>query len=152
MPTQQPHVRLSFLPATQADFDCLYRLCEATMRGYVEADLGDCFDRIAKTTLTDLIARDLFSKVYANGTFVGAVAVEQHADHCQLEELYIAPAFQNRGLGAAVMRHVMAQAKAQRKPVRLHVLASNRARVFYERLGFVVTQTGKAVNHLAWIA
>ena len=43
MPARQPHVRLSFLPATQADFDGLYRLCEATMRGDVEAGLGRSF-------------------------------------------------------------------------------------------------------------
>ena len=147
-----PQGQLGLVRATSEDFDAIYQLCEATMRGYVEADLGDCFEGVARKTLADLIARQLFSKIYRGEAFVGALAFEEHASHYQLEELYIAPAYQNAGLGGVIVRDVMAQAGARRKPVRLHVLASNRAKAFYERLGFAVTRTTRQVNFLEWAA
>lgn len=139
---------LSLYPASSNDFDYIYHLCEATMREYVEADLGDCFEKIALPTITTLVARGLFSLLYADGKRVGAVAIERHETHYQLEELYVAPACQNGGIGKAVVEIIVAEATSQGKPIRLHVLASNRAREFYERLGFRVTRTTKEVNYM----
>ncbi len=145
-----PDGRLHLVPATPDDFAGIYRLCEATLRGYVEADLGDCFEQVAHKALKNLLAKGAFSKMYLDGHCVGALAVEACATHVQLEELYVEPAHQSRGLGTAVMRRVMAQAAAQCKPVHLHVLASNPARAFYELLGFVITRQTRQVTYLAW--
>jgi ribosomal protein S18 acetylase RimI-like enzyme len=139
---------ISLSPAGLNEFDYIYRLCEATMREYVEADLGDCFEAIAGPTIAALIAKGLFSTIEVNGERVGAVAVEQHQTHHQLEELYVQPCSQNQGVGKAVMLIVIAEAGLRRMPIRLHVLASNRARRFYERLGFVVTRAAKEVTYM----
>ena len=64
-------------PATLNEFDYIYGLCELTMRGFVEADLGDCFERIARPTITALLAKGLFSTLQKNGERVGAIALEQ---------------------------------------------------------------------------
>jgi ribosomal protein S18 acetylase RimI-like enzyme len=118
------------------------------MREYVEADLGDCFEAIARPTITDLIAKGLFSTIEVDGLRVGAIAGEQHETHYQLEELYVEPVSQNRGIGNAIMAVVVTQASLRGTPIRLHVLASNRARGFYERLGFMVTGTTKEVAYM----
>ena len=135
-------------PATLSEFDYIYGLCELTMRGFVETDLGDCFEKIARPTIIALLAKSLFSTVHADGERVGAVAFEQNETHFQLEELYVEPDRQHRGIGGAVMKIVIAQAMKQEKPMRLHVLASNPAKVFYEKIGFSITSTTKAVNFM----
>ncbi|MBC7618608.1 MAG: GNAT family N-acetyltransferase [Candidatus Saccharibacteria bacterium] len=135
-------------PATLNEFDYIYGLCELTMRGFVEADLGDCFERIARPTITALLAKGLFSTLQKNGERVGAIAFEQKDTHFQLEELYVEPICQKRGIGGAAIKIVMAQAMTQEKPMRLHVLASNPAKVFYEKFGFAITRTTKEVNFM----
>lgn len=139
---------ISLSPTNREDFDYIYHLCEVTMRGYVETDLGDCFEAIARPTITALVAKGLFYMINVNGMRVGAIAVERHATHDQLEELYVDPVSQNGGVGRAVMEVVIAQARLRGKPIRLHVLASNRARGFYERLGFVVTKATQEVRYM----
>ena len=73
--------------ATGDDFEYIYHLCELTMRSYVEADLGDCFERVARPTIQKLLQRGMFSRIYADDVLVGAVAYERHATHIQLEAI-----------------------------------------------------------------
>jgi ribosomal protein S18 acetylase RimI-like enzyme len=52
----------------------------------------------------------------------------------------ILPAFQGRGVGTAIVRDLVEEARAQDLPVTLQVLKENPgARRLYERLGFAVT-------------
>jgi len=156
--SQQPHqeshtmapTALSLHPAGHDDMAYIYRLCEATMRAYVEADLGDCFEAIARPTIQRLVQRGLFFKIHADGVLVGAVAAEQHETHLQLEELYIEAARQNQGLGTLLMGQFIDRARSLDLPIHLHVLSSNPARSFYERLGFSVTRSTPQVNHMAY--
>ncbi len=67
-----------------------------------------------------------------------AIAVERHATHTQVEDLYILPEFQNQGIGTAIILDIIEEAHQDCKPVRLRVLTSSPAKVLYERLGFVV--------------
>ena len=138
-------INLRFETATSADFEYLYALCDATMRTYVEAVFGDCFEAIARPTITTLLTQELFQKVYVNNICVGAIAAVQHATHFQLEELYLDPAHQNRGIGTMLMKQLIAQSIVLGKSIRLNVLASNPARTFYERLGFSITSTTQAI-------
>jgi GNAT superfamily N-acetyltransferase len=141
---------ISFELASPKDFDRIYLLCENTMRLYVEANLGDCFEKLARRTISDLLQRGLFTMLYADGIWLGALAQERHATHIQLEELYVQPAQQNQGVGTNVMAHLMGQSKALSLPIHLHVLRSNPARVFYERLGFLVVRSTPVVHHMAY--
>lgn len=141
---------LNFRPAEADDFDYIYGLCESTMRAYVEADLGDCFEKVARPTIQRLIQAGLFSLIHDEGVPVGAIAHELHDTHIQLEEIYLEPARQNLGLGAQIMKRLLDQSQALGLPVRLHVLSSNPARRFYERLGFSLTRSTPAVNYLEY--
>ena len=123
------------------DGEYLYRLCEATMRVYVETIWGSWNAAVAAEALAKGASDGSFSSVMFNGVRVGAVSVERLDTHHQLEQLFIEPAFQNLGIGTATVRSVIAEAQREQKPVRLRVLASNPARLLYERLGFVVTES-----------
>ena len=142
---------LNFQLAGNDDFAYIYRLCESTMRSYVETDLGDCFERIARPTIQKLLQRGKFSRIYADGVLVGAVAHELHETHIQIEEIYLESERQNQGLGTKIMRHFLDQSGVLELPIRLHVLSSNPARRFYERLGFSVTRTTPEVNYMEYV-
>ena len=141
---------LAFQLAGDDDFSYIYRLCELTMRSYVEADLGDCFEQIARPTIQSLLQRGMFFRIYANDVLVGVVAYERHETHIQLEEIYLEPATQNQGLGTKVMEHFVGQSISLELPIRLHILSSNPARRFYERLGFTVTRSKPEVNFMEY--
>ena len=141
---------LELRPAATDDFAYIYGLCEATMREYVEIDLGDRFEEIARPTIQNLLGRDLFSKIYVNDVLVGAVASECHNTHIQLEELYVEAAIQNQGIGTMVIALLVKQSSSLGLPIRLHVLASNGARFFYEKLGFSLTRSTKEVNFMEY--
>ena len=141
---------LHFRPASVDDFEYVYGLCEATMRTYVEIDFGDRFEQIARPTIQRLLERHLFSKIYVNELLVGAIASERHETHIQLEELYIESSSQKQRVGTRVMAQVLEQSLSLCLPVRLHVLASNGARFFYGKLGFLVTHSTKQVNFMEY--
>ena len=136
--------------ARDDDFEYIYHLCELTMRSYVEADLGDCFERVARPTIQKLLQCGMFARIYADDVSVGAVAHERHDTHIQLEEIYVEPAKQSQGLGTTVMNSFLIQSRSLGLPIRLHVLASNPARAFYEGLDFKITHSTPEVNYMEY--
>lgn len=121
------------------DADFLFELCEATMRGYVEQVWGSWNAAGVRAHLAEQARAGAFFALDLDGMRVGAVAFEQHDTHVQIEEMYIVPSCQNQGIGASVVAHIVSLASREQVPVRLRVLVSNPARLFYERLGFRVT-------------
>lgn len=83
--------------------------------------------------------------VVVDGADVGVVVVEWQADAAFIAGIEILPAYQGRGLGAAIVRDVIAEAAASGLPVTLQVLKINPARRLYERLGFTIT--GETETH-----
>ncbi|GMN78364.1 GNAT family N-acetyltransferase [Variovorax sp. V512] len=107
------------------DADFLFDLCEATMRGYVEQVWGSWNAAGVRAHLAEQARAGAFFALDLDGMRVGAVAFEQHDTHIQIEEMYIVPSWQNRGIGSAVVTHIVSLASREQVPVRLRVLASN---------------------------
>lgn len=141
-------IDLSFRQAAESDFEYIFDLCELTMRTCVEADLGNCFESIAQPAIRNLLQRGAFSKIYAGGVLVGVFACERQVTHIQLEEIYIEPASQRLGLGTEVMKRIIRESESVVLPIRLHVLASNPALAFYEKLGFETVRSVPAVIYM----
>jgi ribosomal protein S18 acetylase RimI-like enzyme len=126
-------------PATAADRDLLWGLHRAAMREVVERAWGwdEPWQRAHFHARFDPAA---FSVIVAGGREVGALRLERRACELYLADIQIAPEEQGRGLGSAVLRHVIAEADGLAAAVTLQVLKVNvRARRLYERLGFYVT-------------
>lgn len=69
----------------------------------------------------------------------GFVLLKPQSDHLLLDHLYITPAHQGKGVGAAVLRAVLADADTQALPVRVGALRDSDSNRFYQRHGFVKT-------------
>ncbi len=67
---------------------------------------------------------------------IGRLYVERRPAEVRLIDIALLPDWRSRGLGGALMRDLMGDARNQRLPVRLHVEKFNPALRLYERLGF----------------
>jgi ribosomal protein S18 acetylase RimI-like enzyme len=130
--------------ATHADYDFLYRLHVAAMKEVVAQVWG----------WDDIWQEQFFAAgfdpaplriILVDGMNVGVIAVRWSETDAYLVDIEILPAYQGRGLGAAVIQGVIAEADARNLPMRLQVLKVNPALRLYERLGFVVT--GETETH-----
>ena len=54
----------------------------------------------------------------------------------RLVDISILPEFGNQGIGTAALVHLQDMARTDSKPIRLHVIRSNPAITFYERIRF----------------
>ena len=111
------------------------------MESSVVVAWGKWCDEVVRSQLLDGLKAEAFASISVNQWRVGAIAVEYHVTHIQIEDLYILPEFQNQGIGTAILLDIIEEARQGHKPVHLRVLSSSPARVLYERLGFVIVQT-----------
>ena len=77
-----------------------------------------------------------FDLVLVGGRPAGRLYVDEWAREIRIVDIALLPAFRGRGLGGALLRDLMAEADAARKPLSIHVEVNNPARQWYERLGF----------------
>ena len=130
--------------ATDEDYDFLYRLHIAAMRHLV-AQVWGWEDARQEQFFADHFDPAPCRIVVVGGEDVGGVVVEWGAADAFVANIEILPDYQGCGLGATIMRGVIAEADARTLPVRLRVLKINPARRLYARLGFVVT--GETATH-----
>jgi GNAT superfamily N-acetyltransferase len=133
-------------PATARDGVFLWALHNATLKDYVTQTWG-WDDQVQRRMFDERFDPARIEILVCEGQDVGALAVEQRPDELWLAELQIAPAWQGRGLGTAILRDLIDEANARGVPVGLRVLRVNPARALYERLGFVVVSTTET-HHL----
>jgi putative acetyltransferase len=139
-------------PAGPNDSEFAFRVKEAAFRQYVEKVWG--WDEAEQRRLhEERFAAQDFRVISVAGTDVGIMAVVVAPDCLKLNQLFILPEHQGKGIGSACMRLIMDEARGLGLPVRLRVLKVNpRARAFYQRLGFV--RTGETDTHdlMEWLA
>jgi GNAT superfamily N-acetyltransferase len=70
------------------------------------------------------------------GERVGFLTVAPEAEALRLVHFYLRPAVQGRGLGAAVLAGVIAEAEAQHRVLVVTALRDSDANRFYRRQGF----------------
>jgi len=86
-----------------------------------------------------------FEILLCDGVPCGYTCVEEQTGYVLVRELVVAPEFQGRGIGTAVLRKAMERGRALGLPVRLGALHMNRAAELYRRLGF--RETGRSATH-----
>jgi ribosomal protein S18 acetylase RimI-like enzyme len=117
-------------PATEADKAFLRWLEEACMREYAVALWGAWRPRPPDEQMLD------GCRIIEGGESVGCVTTIARPDHVWVDQLYISPRFQRKGIGSTVLRMILSEAAAMGVPVRLSVIATNPAIDFYLSHGF----------------
>ena len=121
--------------AVPADSEFAYSVKKAAFREYAEKVWG--WDENQQRCLHDqrFDAQD-FRIVSVAGTDVGVMAVVTTAEAVELNQIFILPEHQGKGIGRKCVLHVIEEARQLDVPVRLQVMKANpRAKSFYERLG-----------------
>lgn len=77
-----------------------------------------------------------FDVILVGGTPAGRLYVARENDEIRIVDIALLPEYCNRGIGSALLRQLQAEARAARKPLRIHVERFNPALRLYERLGF----------------
>lgn len=123
--------------ATPADYQWLWELKRLTMRTYVEQTWGSWDDNAQEDFFRANFSADTVQVVLVDGRNVALLEVAREPRELFLANIQVHPEFQQRGLGTAVVRTVLASGQALQLPVRLQVLRVNRrAQELYARLGF----------------
>ena len=127
--------------ASSSDSEFAYE-ASLTIRQYVELTWGSWSEADGRARTASDAKAGRSQIVQLASVPVGLLCVDTFETHIQLDQLYIIPPYQRRGIGAHVLRMVLADARSRRLPVRLRVLQVNPARRFYEHHGFrVVSET-----------
>jgi ribosomal protein S18 acetylase RimI-like enzyme len=126
--------------ATPEDLAALYDLHKQALGPHVQETWGwdeawqaSCFrDRFDPTKI----------QVLQRGSLdIGALRFRYEEDATHLDYIALAAQHQRQGIGAAIVRGIMAEAEAAGLPVRLSVLKANPATKLYERLGLRTTHS-----------
>jgi len=78
-----------------------------------------------------------FDIILATDKPVGRLYVDRRDDEIRIVDIALLPEHRNTGIGGALIRDLLTEAAAARKPVRIHVERFNPALRLYERLGFI---------------
>ena len=140
--------RITLRPATETDVAFAYRVRETTMRDYVVATWGAWNADEAREQIAHDIRTSRSSIVELNDEPVGLLRVDELPTHVHLDQLFILPEHQRKGVGHQILVQILERARTVGLPLRLWVLRVNPATKFYERLGFKVIEQTAASLHL----
>ena len=137
---------LSFRKAQANDSEFVFAVKKAAFREYVEQVWGwdDDYQRELHNRRFD--SQDL-RIIQFRGTDIGFLATSSTPDTLKVNQIYILPEYQGRGIGSACMTRIVDDASLEMKSVALQVLKVNtRGTAFYQRLGFTIV--GESATHI----
>lgn len=89
--------------------------------------------------------------VLVDGSPAGRIWIGSDDKQIRLLDIALLPEFQNRGVGTALLRRLMNEAREAGKVLRHMVFVlNNDAHRFYERLGFTMIDDLGAYKHMEW--
>ena len=129
-------VRLS----EQADLDTLFPIYCEVMRDYVTQTYGAWDEAAQRRAYFEGFPVGRAQVILHGYDIAGAIDCQRHRDRWTINNIEIAPEFQNLGIGTWLITRLLQQAHGDGVPVDLEVLKVNvGARRLYDRLGFAVT-------------
>ena len=137
---------ITLLPACEADFEALVALRIEAMRESLER-IGRFDPDRARERFRSGFSPAHTQHIVADGAPVGFLVTRAQAEYLLLDHLYIRPGHQGRGIGAAVLQRVFAQADALGLPVKVGALKGSDSNRFYARHGFEPLEPGEFDNH-----
>jgi GNAT superfamily N-acetyltransferase len=143
-PSPAPDITLC--PACESDFEALVALRIEAMRESLER-IGRFDPARARERFRSGFSPAHTQHIVADGARVGFLVTRPQGEHLLLDHLYIRPGQQGRGIGAAVLQRVFAQADSLGLPVKVGALRGSDANRFYVRHGFEPLEQGEFDNY-----
>lgn len=125
-----------FGPVGEADFEPLLALRIDVMREHLERVFRYSPER-ARRFFREAFDEPGMRLILIGEKMAGCVGFRIGEDRIKIDSFYLARRHQNRGLGATILKVLLAEADALSLPVRLEVLRGSPADRFYGRHGFV---------------
>ena len=141
-------MNIEFRKAEKGDSELAYQIKKSAFREYVEMVWGwdESFQVNAHNRRFD--SQNILIVQY-KGIDIGVIAIDKDPDCIKLNQLYLLPDFQNKGIGKACVEKIIKEMKPKSVPLRLRVLkVNNRALSFYMRLGFQITDSDETHDYL----
>ncbi|WP_082151617.1 GNAT family N-acetyltransferase [Caenimonas sp. SL110] len=143
--------RIELVAAQAGDADALVEVRIEAMRESLERVGRFDASRARERFLSGFVPEHT-RHVVVDGERVGFVVVKPAGHALLLDHLYIRPAFQRRGIGAAVLETVFAEADAKNQPLRVGALTGSDSNRFYQRHGFELTERAQWDNYYLRVA
>jgi ribosomal protein S18 acetylase RimI-like enzyme len=133
------HAMITLRPACSDDYPFALRLYIETIKPFASAWI-DWADADQETLFASLWRPDDTRIITLSGQDIGWVEFRRAGDELFLKQLYVAPAYQRRGVGSQVLRLLLEERCKTATSMALFVLKNNPAFRFYERHGFEVVR------------
>ncbi|HPW30689.1 MAG TPA: GNAT family N-acetyltransferase [Rhodoferax sp.] len=132
-------------PVVASDFEALLALRLRAMRESL-TQLGRYDEERARARLAEGFVPANTHHIEVQGQRVGFLVLKRLSQALRLDHFYIDLPWQNRGIGAQVMRWVCEQADAELLPIELCALKDSASNRFYLRWGFAKVGEGEWDN------
>lgn len=130
---------IAFLTADERDGEALVALRILAMRESLER-IGRFDPQRARERFLSSFSPQHTRHIVVDGERAGFVVVRPDGEGLLLDHLYIDPRFQNRGIGAAVLRQVFAEADGAQAQLCVGALRGSDSNRFYARHGFALVK------------
>src|SRR5215470_19710462 len=120
--------------ASFQDLAFAVRVRTEAMREYVVKTWGAWDEAATAVQVQDDINSERSRIIEVDNQDVGLWRLDESEDHFQLDQLFILPEHQRRGIGGAMVRLAIDRARLVGVPLQVWVLRLNPAKRFYERL------------------
>ena len=147
---RDPSGELQLRRADKSDSAYAYETKKVAFREYVEACEG--WNEVEQRRRHHILfTRNDYRIVCLSGTPCGILSIRLTDNSLKLNQLFLRPAHQGNGIGRRCMDILTEVAGERRLPIYLNVMKVNpRAKSFYERLEFRVTDTSATHFEMAW--
>jgi ribosomal protein S18 acetylase RimI-like enzyme len=136
---------LKLRKATADDSEFAYQTKKTSFREYLEKASVWNEEEQRKLHQRRFAEHD-FRIIHLSGVDVGILAMSRQPDRIKLNQMFILPEYQSKGIGGGCMKLLIKGAAVAQLPIRLQVLKVNpRAFAFYQRFGF--KRTGENDDH-----
>lgn len=131
-------LNLSYDCATQEDVPVIFAMAKDLVDTYEDVSTID-YEKVTRWMLMKISENiSEYRCVFSEGMKVGYYRLSKEAEQTELDDFYILPPFQRRGIGTAVLQYCIATANT---PMYLYVFRKNIGAIkLYSRNGFSVSE------------
>lgn len=137
---------ITYKPADNTDIEPIFQLSKALIDAYENRETVD-YEKVLSWVRHKLETNiQEYTCILLNEAKVGYYRFHDAAGKMEIDDLYVLPQYQNRGIGTQVLEKCIAETSL---PIFLYVFANNRRAVaLYQKLGFRITENIKGSRYI----